>query len=96
MSSEIRPSGRVYLYPGRGRGAQHPFTQGTWKDLEAENIILAPGLQVRFYCDDGNERGERDYLLFAGTVDRDPVTGTWYAIVDWDSFEHESDLAPPE
>jgi hypothetical protein len=89
-----RPRGRIYLYPAGGRrGEGCPFTQGTFWDLEEEGIAPKPGMKLQFYADDGNEKGERDYLLFSGIIDCDQSTGEWYALIDKGSFCHESDLA---
>ena len=52
------------------------------------------GMRLNFYADDVNEKGERDYLLFAGVIDQSPGTGRWYAIIDGDRFWHESDIEP--
>ena len=49
-------------------------------------------MRLDFYCDDGNDKGERDYLLFAGVIDRFPETGDWYTVIDGDRFWHESDI----
>jgi hypothetical protein len=88
-----RPTGRIYLYVCGGPGGKHPFTQGTHQDLHAEKIVAVPGMRLDFYCDDGNEKGERDYLLFSGVIDQFP-TGDWYAVVDGDRFWHESEVGP--
>jgi hypothetical protein len=87
-----RPRGRIYLYPS-GRDLSCPFTQGTFRDLEAEGITPRPGMRLQFYTDDGNHKGELDCLLFTGIIDRDQNTGEWYAVIERDSFCHESDLA---
>lgn len=55
-------------------------------------IVPVPGMRLDFYSDDGNNKGERDYLLFAGVIDRFPETDRWYAIIDGDRFWHESDV----
>jgi hypothetical protein len=94
MTERYRPIGRVYLYPSSGLGGKHPFTQGTFEDLEADKVVPITGMRLDFYCDDGNDKGERDFLLFAGTIDRFPETGDWYAVIDDDSFCHESDVQP--
>jgi hypothetical protein len=73
-------------------GREASITQGTFQDLEAEKIVPVPGMRLDFYCDDGNDKGERDYLLFAGVIDRFPETGDWYAMIDGDRFWHESDV----
>ena len=82
------------MYPCAGPGGKHPFTQGTFQDLEAEKVVPAPGMRLDFYCDDGNEKGERDYLLFTGVIEQSTATGDWYAVVDSDQFWHESDISP--
>ena len=92
MTKHYRPTGRIYLYPCAGLGGRHPFTQGTFEDLEAEKIVPIPGMSLDFYCDDGNDDGVRDYLLFSGIIDRAPETGDWYAVIDGDRFWHESDI----
>jgi len=97
MSNELRPdyyrpTGRIYLYPDASPGGRTSFTQGTFWDLEAEGIVPTPGMRLLFYTDDGNEEGERDYLLFTGVIDYDRDAGCWYAVIDEDSFCHESDL----
>ena len=90
-SNWYRPKGRIYLYPGGGRpGPGTPFTQGTFWDLEAEQITPTPGMRLDFYADDANERGEADYLLFTGVVDFD--ANGWYAVIDDGSFLHESEV----
>jgi hypothetical protein len=92
-----RPRGRIYLYASGGRGARCPFTQGTFCDLEAEGIVPKAEMKLQFYADDGNDKGELDCLLFTGIIDCDQSTGEWYAVIDDDSYCHESDLAarPP-
>ena len=94
MTESCRPAGRIYLYPCAGPGGKHPFTQGTLQDLAAEKIVPVLGMRLNFYADDVNEKGERDYLLFAGVIDQSPGTGRWYAIIDGDRFWHESDIEP--
>jgi hypothetical protein len=49
-------------------------------------------MRLDFYCDDGNDKGERDFLLFTGVIDQFPETGDWYALIDDDRFWHESDV----
>jgi hypothetical protein len=73
-----------------GPGGEHRFTVGTFSDLDAEGIELKDGMRLRFYADDGNEKGEPDYLLFDG-VARRHQDGTWWATVIDDRYWHESD-----
>jgi len=94
MTEYYRPGSRIYLYPCGGPGGKHPFTQGTFRDLQTEKIVPVPGMRLDFYCDDGNDKGERDFLLFAGVIDRFPETGDWYAVIEGDRFWHESDVQP--
>jgi hypothetical protein len=96
MIENSRPPGRIYLYPCAGKGGKHPFTQGTLEDLKAEKIVPQPGMSLDFYCDDANDKGERDYLLFAGVIDQFPDTGRWYAVIAGDLFWHESDVHPAD
>jgi hypothetical protein len=91
MTADYRPQGRIYLYLCAGPGGKHPFTFGTHRDLAIEKITPTPGMRLNFYCDDGNDQGERDYLLFTGVIDQDEETEHWYAIIDGDRFWHESD-----
>ena len=51
-------------------------------------------MHLDFYAEDGNDEGERDYLLFAGVIGQFPETGHWYAVIDGDRFWHESDVQP--
>jgi len=89
------PPGHIYLYPAGGRaGDGAPFTQGTFWDLDAEGITPKDGMRLEFYTDDGNEKGELDCLLFTGIIHCDPKTGEWYALIDNDSFCHQSDRKP--
>ena len=48
-----------------------------------------------FYDHDANAEGELDCLLFSAVIDCDLETGEWYAVIDQESFCHESDLANP-
>ena len=82
---------RIYLYPGRGRGARHPFTAGTFQDLKALGIVPATGVTLQFYCDDLNDRGEVDNLIFDGVVGYDQDSDSWYAVIEWDGMRHESE-----
>jgi hypothetical protein len=63
--------------------------------LEEEGISPKRGMRLDFYDDDANAKGELDCLLFSGVIDCDFETGEWYAVIDQESFCHESDLANP-
>ena len=69
VTDHPRPKGRIYMYPmgGRGGGLSR-FTNGTVEDLKQEGIVPVEGIRLKFYCDDGNDKGEADYLLFDGQI----------------------------
>lgn len=90
MPDHPRPKGRAYLYLMGGDGGEHRFTVGTFQDLAEEGICLSDGMALGFYCDDGNDQGEPDYMLFDGVAKQHP-DGTWWAIVTNDEVWHESD-----
>jgi hypothetical protein len=83
---------RLYLYPGRGKGEAHYLDRvGTVKDFAESGMTLTGGTEVGFWMDDANEQGGVDNLLFEGIVHFDAERQQWYALIDWDSFHHESD-----
>ena len=88
-----RPKGRIYLYLMSGGRGEHRFTNGTFADLEAEGVELKDGMRLRFYSDDGNEKGEPDYLLCDGIARQHP-DGTWWATVIDERIWWESDEQP--
>lgn len=79
---------RIYLYPIAAADGHYVFTDHTWADLAAEGIVPEEGMAMSFYCDDGEDEGERDDLLFEGTIHRDALH--WYALVDRNSLHHAS------
>lgn len=89
-SKHPRPKGRIYLYPMGGRGGEHRFTRGTFADLKTEGISPASGMRLRFYCDDSDNLGRPDYLLFDGVIRQD-MHGEWWATVVDERYWHESD-----
>jgi hypothetical protein len=85
-------SNRIYLYPEPGEGEPHYLDRvGTIRDLAELGLTLTEGMTVPFWTDDGNDQGEVDNLLFEGTVHFDPAKKQWYAIIDQQSFRHQSD-----
>ena len=83
---------RIYLYPGLGKGARYYLTSiGTVRDLHQAGVSLREGMRLHFYDIDGSEVRDNDNLLFEGTVHFDAELDEWYAMIDWDSFRHESD-----
>jgi hypothetical protein len=64
---------------------------GAIKDLAEAGMMLAEGMKIGFWMDDGNDQGEDDNLLFEGTVHFDSQRQQWYALIDRASFRHESD-----
>lgn len=87
---EDRPHKRIYLYLA-SRGGPQKFTLGTFADIAAAGIELKPGIELPFYADDEDAAGNRDDLIFEGTVGYDEVRDRWYATVDPDSIRHQSD-----
>lgn len=83
---------RIFLYPYAGPGGRNYLKQiGTTQDLMVRDIQLKEGLTLRFYCDDADEAGNSDPLLFEGTVHLDLERSEWYVIVKEDSYSHLSD-----
>jgi hypothetical protein len=64
------------------------------RDREERIALPEPGMSMKFYADDGDDKGGVDYLLFNGVVGYEPGNGTWYAIIDGHRFWHESDEGP--
>lgn len=88
-------TGRIYLYPGLGEGVRHYFASvGTSQDIERLSLELVEGLKVNFYDFDGTDKRADDKLLFEGTIHFDSSKSQWYALIDWNSFRHESDENP--
>jgi hypothetical protein len=49
---------------------------------------------IAFYDQDGDGEGNRDDLLFEGTVHYDAERECWYAIIDQNSWRHRSQERP--
>jgi hypothetical protein len=57
-------------------------------------LCLFPnGMRLRFYCDDGDDLGRPDYLLFDGVIRQD-AKGDWRATVVEDRYWHECGERP--
>ena len=84
---------RIFLYPYAGPGGRNYLKQiGTIEDLALNDLQLKQGTRLSFYCEDADEMGNSDDLLFEGTVHFDPEKQQWYALVDESSYRHASDL----
>jgi hypothetical protein len=84
---------RIFLYPYAGPSGRNYFKQiGTTQDVMLNDVKLEEGLRLGFYCDDADDEGRPDDLLFEGTVHFDSENRQWYAIIDENSYRHESDL----
>jgi hypothetical protein len=66
-------------------------TGATRDDLARLGIILADGLRVKVRSEDGDGHGNRDDLIAAATVRRNPVTSEWVFDVEESTTRHESD-----
>jgi hypothetical protein len=64
---------------------------GTTEQLTYWGIELEDGQRAHFFDFDEDDEGRPDALLFEGTVHYDAARGEWYALIDWDSFRHESE-----
>ena len=83
---------RICLYPGLRKGARYYLTSiGTVRDLQQAGVSCEKACGCIFYDIDGSEIRDDDNLLFEGTVHFDAELDEWYAMIDWDSFRHESD-----
>ena len=87
---------RIFLYPYAGPGGKNYFKQiGTSQDVMLNDIKLDEGMRLSFYCEDADDGGNPADLLFEGTVHFDPKKKRWYAVIDENSYRHESDLRSP-
>lgn len=89
-------STRIFLHPGLGEGEPHYLDRvGTIEDLAHSGVTLHEGLVLTFYDYDATDKSDDDKLLFEGTLHYDAATKQWYALLDWNSFRHESDEDGP-
>lgn len=87
---------RIFLQPYAGPGGRNYFKQiGTQQDVLLNDIRLEDGKRLSFYCEDADDKGEPDELLFEGTVHFDGEKQQWYAMIDENSYRHASDLRGP-
>jgi|SRR5208282_6759199 len=83
---------RIFLYPYAGPGGRNYFKQiGTTQDIMLDEVKLCEGLRLGFYCEDQDDEGMPDELIFDGTVHFDHEKGQWYAIIDENSYRHASE-----
>jgi len=82
---------RILLYPDCPTGRNYLKQLGTLRDIAKVGLELREGMVVGFYDQDGDGEGNRDDLLFEGTVHYDAEKKGWYAIIDQKSWRHESD-----
>jgi len=67
-------------------------SSGTRKDLDRKGITLRKGLQLTFYTDDADDRGQPDELIVEGVVDFDESAQIWVGQVDWATVRRLSEL----
>jgi hypothetical protein len=79
------------MYPDSPTGRNYLNQIGTLRDIARLGLDLREGLIVAFYDQDGDGEGNRDDLLFEGTVPYDDDKKCWYAIIDQKSWHHRSD-----
>jgi hypothetical protein len=90
-NEQMKPSGRIYIYPGAGQNGHNAFTVGTFEDLRAEGFTPTEGMSMRFWCDDSDDKGNPDPLLFEATIHYDAHLRYWYALIDEKTYRHASD-----
>src|SRR5262249_32660647 len=91
--SMSKMSKRIFLYPYAGPGGRNYLKQiGTIQEIAATGIKLEEGALLSFYCDDADDAGKRDDLIFEGTLHFDPEKQQWYALIDESSYRHASNL----
>jgi len=84
---------RIFLYPYAGLGGRNYFKDiGTLQDIQLNDITLQDGLRLGFYCEDQDDEGKPDELLFEGTAHFDSEKRQWYVLIDEQSYCHASDL----
>jgi hypothetical protein len=84
---------RIFLYPYAGPGGRNYLKEiGTLQDIALNDIRLEEGVRLSFYCEDADDAGKPDDLLFEGTVHFDSEKQQWYVIVEESSYRHASDL----
>jgi len=57
--------------------------------------LQAAARQLSFYCDDANDAGRPDELLFEGAIHFDAAKDQWYVVIDENSYRHASDPHSP-
>jgi hypothetical protein len=65
---------------------------GTVADLTRHQVVLRDGMSITLYTHDTTEAADPDDLIAIATVQRDEAAGRWFAVFDWESLMHLSDL----
>lgn len=87
---------RILLHPDAcPDGRNYLKTIGTLADIKRTGLKFEEGLIVHFYRPEINRDNVQDDLLFEGTVHLDTERDQWYAVINPESYRHESD-APSE
>ena len=87
---------RIFLYPDAGPGGRNYINQiGTKRGMQLNGIKLEEGTRLNFYCDDADDAGKPDDLIFEGTVHFDAEKQQWYIVVDDSTYRHASDIRTP-
>jgi hypothetical protein len=83
------PKNRILLYPNADPDSRTYLDKmGTLVDIKKTGLKLEEGLVVHFY-----RQESEDYLLFEGVVHFDAEKNQWYAVIDQESYQRESDLS---
>ena len=51
-------------------------------------------MTLHFWNDDADDAGSQDNLIFEGVIHFDETLGRWHAVIDENSYRHESDEQP--
>lgn len=86
---------RILLYPYNPTGRNYLKQIGALRDIAKTGLELREGVVVDFYDQDGDSEGNRDDLLFEGTLHYDSQKKSWYAIIDPKSWHHQSGEKAP-
>jgi hypothetical protein len=84
---------RIYADPMKEfeKGCLSLVCQGTFNDLARYSLELNEGMRIKFWTDDADDKGNRDPLLFEGTVHFDVDQDCWVAELDSRGYWHLSD-----
>ena len=75
-----------------GKSRVHLDFPGTLADLKRHAMSLNEGMRITLYTEDATDVSDPDDLVTVGIVQRDPTSNRWFAVFDWTTLLHVSDL----